>query len=45
MFFASSKSAFVTGQTLGVDGGYLASGLYNRKLFDIPAATPASTGA
>ena len=41
MFFASSQSAFITGQTLGVDGGYLASGLFNRKLFDIPAATPA----
>ncbi|MEY2618294.1 MAG: hypothetical protein RL522_1296 [Pseudomonadota bacterium] len=42
MFFASAQSAFITGQTLGVDGGYLASGLFNRKLFDIPAATPAT---
>jgi hypothetical protein len=42
MFFASAQSAFITGQTLGVDGGYLASGLFNRKLFEIPAATPAA---
>ena len=40
MFFTSERSAFITGQTLGVDGGYLASGLFNRRLFDIPAATP-----
>ena len=42
MFFASAQSAFITGQTLGVDGGFLATGLFNRKLFDIPAATPAA---
>jgi NAD(P)-dependent dehydrogenase (short-subunit alcohol dehydrogenase family) len=42
MFFASAQSAFITGQTLGIDGGYLASGLFNRNLFDIPAATPAA---
>jgi NAD(P)-dependent dehydrogenase (short-subunit alcohol dehydrogenase family) len=42
MFFASAQSAFITGQTLGIDGGYLASGLFNRKLFEIPAATPAA---
>ncbi len=42
VFFASEQASFVTGQTLGVDGGYLASGLYMRQLFDIPAATPAA---
>lgn len=41
LFFASESASFVTGQTLGVDGGYLASGLYMRQLFDIPAAVPA----
>lgn len=42
MFLASEQSAFITGQTLGVDGGYLASGLFNRTLFEIPAAIPAA---
>ena len=42
VFFASEQASFVTGQTLGVDGGYLASGLYMRQLFDSPAATPAA---
>ena len=42
MFFASDAASFVTGQTLGVDGGYLASGLYMRDLFEIPAATSAT---
>jgi NAD(P)-dependent dehydrogenase (short-subunit alcohol dehydrogenase family) len=42
LFFASEQASFITGQTLGVDGGYLASGLYMRDLFDIPAATPAT---
>lgn len=42
LFFASEQASFITGQTLGVDGGYLASGLYMRQLFDIPAATPAA---
>lgn len=41
LFFTSEDSAFVTGQTLGVDGGFLASGIFNRNLFEIPAATPA----
>jgi NAD(P)-dependent dehydrogenase (short-subunit alcohol dehydrogenase family) len=41
MFFLSEQASFITGQTLGVDGGYLASGLFMRNLFDIPAATPA----
>ena len=41
LFFASEQASFITGQTLGVDGGYLASGLFMRNLFDIPAATPA----
>lgn len=41
MFFASEQASFITGQTLGVDGGYLASGLFMRNLFEIPAATPA----
>lgn len=40
VFFASESASFITGQTLGVDGGYLASGLYMRNLFEIPAATP-----
>lgn len=39
-FFCGDASAFITGQTLGVDGGYLASGLFMRNLFEIPAATP-----
>jgi NAD(P)-dependent dehydrogenase (short-subunit alcohol dehydrogenase family) len=43
MFFCSEDAAFITGQTLGVDGGYLASGLFIRNLFDIPAAAPAAT--
>lgn len=45
MFFASDQASFITGQTLGVDGGYLASGLFMRNLFDIPAATPAQAPA
>ena len=40
LFFTSEDAAFITGQTLGVDGGFLASGLFIRNLFDIPAATP-----
>ncbi|QIM51309.1 SDR family NAD(P)-dependent oxidoreductase [Hydrogenophaga crocea] len=42
LFFCSEAAAFITGQTLGVDGGYLASGLFMPKLFDIPAAAPVS---
>ncbi|WP_082521904.1 SDR family NAD(P)-dependent oxidoreductase [Ramlibacter sp. Leaf400] len=45
LFFASDQASFITGQTLGVDGGYLASGLFMRNLFDIPAATPARAPA
>jgi NAD(P)-dependent dehydrogenase (short-subunit alcohol dehydrogenase family) len=45
LFFASGQASFITGQTLGVDGGYLASGLFMRNLFDIPAATPAHAPA
>lgn len=45
VFFTSESASFVTGQTLGVDGGYLASGLYMRDLFDIPAATVAAPSA
>jgi len=45
VFFCSEAAAFITGQTLGVDGGYLASGLFMPRLFDIPAATPAAAGA
>jgi NAD(P)-dependent dehydrogenase (short-subunit alcohol dehydrogenase family) len=45
LFFASDASAFITGQTLGIDGGYLASGLFMRNLFDIPAAAPAPAAA
>ncbi len=41
LFFASQEASFITGQTLGVDGGFLASGLFVRNLFDIPAAAPA----
>jgi len=40
LFFTSEDAGFITGQTLGVDGGFLASGLFIRNLFDIPAATP-----
>lgn len=42
VFFTSDSASFITGQTLGVDGGYLASGLYMRDLFEIPAATSGS---
>lgn len=45
LFFASDEASFITGQTLGVDGGYLASGLFTRNLFDIPAAMPAQAPA
>jgi NAD(P)-dependent dehydrogenase (short-subunit alcohol dehydrogenase family) len=45
LFFASEAASFVTGQTLGVDGGYLASGLYLPQLFDIPPATPVAASA
>ena len=41
LFLASDQASFITGQTLGVDGGYLASGLFMRNLFEIPADTPA----
>lgn len=36
LFFCTDQAAFITGQTLGVDGGYLASGLFMRNLFNIP---------
>lgn len=45
VFFCSGQASFITGQTLGVDGGYLASGLFMPRLFDIPAATPAPAAA
>ncbi len=33
-FLASEQAAFVTGHTLAVDGGFLASGVFVRNLFD-----------
>ena len=39
LFFCTDDATYITGQTLGVDGGYLASGLFVRNLFDIPAAS------
>lgn len=45
LFFTSEDASFITGQTLGIDGGFLASGLFIRNLFEIPAATPAQNVA
>ena len=45
VFFASAQASFITGQTLAVDGGFLASGVYTRHLFDIPAAVAAQPPA
>jgi hypothetical protein len=45
LFFTSEDASFITGQTLGIDGGFLASGLFIRNLFEIPAATPAQSVA
>ena len=39
LFFCSNEATYVTGQTLGVDGGFLAGGLFVRNLFEIPASS------
>lgn len=37
-FLASEDATYITGETLAVDGGFLASGLVVRNLFDTPKA-------
>jgi NAD(P)-dependent dehydrogenase (short-subunit alcohol dehydrogenase family) len=39
LFLASERAAFITGHTLAVDGGFLASGVFVRNLFDQPPGT------
>jgi NAD(P)-dependent dehydrogenase (short-subunit alcohol dehydrogenase family) len=41
LFLASEKAAYITGHTLAVDGGFLASGVFVRSLFDKPPALAA----
>lgn len=38
LFLASEQAAYITGHTLAVDGGFLASGVFVRHLFNPPAA-------
>jgi NAD(P)-dependent dehydrogenase (short-subunit alcohol dehydrogenase family) len=39
-FLVSENSSFITGETIAVDGGFLASGLLARDLFDHPEKAP-----
>ncbi|WP_077001446.1 SDR family NAD(P)-dependent oxidoreductase [Variovorax sp. KK3] len=41
MFLASEQAGYITGHTLAVDGGFLASGVLVRNLFQAPAAAAA----
>jgi NAD(P)-dependent dehydrogenase (short-subunit alcohol dehydrogenase family) len=41
LFLASERSAYITGHTLAVDGGFLAGGVLLRNLFDQPPAIAA----
>jgi NAD(P)-dependent dehydrogenase (short-subunit alcohol dehydrogenase family) len=41
VFLASEQAGYITGDTLAVDGGFLAGGVLVRNLFDPPAATAA----
>lgn len=41
LFLASERAGYITGHTLAVDGGFLASGVLLRNLFDEPTAVAA----
>ena len=45
LFLASGQASYVTGHTLAVDGGFLASGVLVRDLFDKPPAATAAARA